>query len=101
MLDRYGDYSKIYTDGSKRDDRVGIGVYCSQDKSEQKHRITDKTTIATAELAAIELALQHAREEHIRDNRPIAIIADSMSALLAISNEDPKTRQDLIGSIKK
>ncbi len=55
IKDRYSDYTSLYTDGSKDGDRVGAAAATPQ--GESKRRLPDKSSIYSAELRAILLAL--------------------------------------------
>ena len=109
----YSSHLKIYTDGSKhpdstQDEKVGIGVYSSkkQLKIKASLRITNNTAIATAELKAIDIALQSINKRAIREpglkSKPIVICTDSLSAIEAIeSNSKNISRPDLVQKINK
>ena len=109
--DHYRDHSKIYTDGSKLSsekdpstDLVGAGFYHSTNKVTQKHRVTDGAAIATAELVAIHMALQHILveiETATCTTKSYAILTDSLSALQAIEAEEiGKGRTDIIAEVR-
>ena len=72
--------TSIYTDGSKDNDRVGCGTII--DNSSFKQRLPSNASIFTAELTAIDLALDAITES---DDHFI-IFSDSLSVLLSLHN---------------
>ena len=74
----------IYTDGSKNNDKTGIGIY-SRDLPRIKRRLPDSTSIYSAELYAIFLALELIDDNHIQ--LP-CICSDSKSAVLGLMHPD-------------
>ena len=98
MEEKYRSHTKIFTDGSKLDEKCGSAFYCEKDKIKQKTRISDNTAIATAELIAIKKSIEHIITHH--NNEKIAIATDSLSAIQALKNIDGKKgRNDLIQDI--
>ena len=71
----------IYTDGSKDNDRVGCGTII--DNSSLKQRLPSNASIFTAEVTAIDLALD-AITESVDDH--FIIFSDSLSVLLSLHN---------------
>ncbi|GIX86121.1 RNase H domain-containing protein [Caerostris extrusa] len=76
----------IYTDGSKKEDRVGSAIVLLQDNVEIHHqhwRLNDEATVFMAELHAIKKAI-----EYIASNSflSVKIISDSRSVLMALDN---------------
>ena len=73
-------YTAIYTDGSKDNDRVGCGLI---NNLSTKQRLPRNASIFTAEVTAIDLALDTIAEsddEHF-------IFSDSLSVLLSLHNK--------------
>ena len=99
LKDNYPDIAQIYTDGSKNKDRVGSAYTCEIDNKHEHFRITDNTSILTAELTALDKALQHAILDH--QNEKVVIITDSLSSLDSCKDPDgSKTaRPDIIETI--
>ena len=71
----------IYTDGSKDNDRVGCGTII--DNSSFKQRLPSNASIFTAEVTAIDLALDAITET---DDDHFIIFSDSLSVLLSLHN---------------
>ena len=53
----YPDHKKIYTDGSKKENAVGLGIYSSDLEIKINKKITNHSSIMTAELVAIRESL--------------------------------------------
>ena len=75
--DVYPDHYELYTDGSKSPDpvsneKVGLGIYSSKDHidADMSIRISDNTAITTAEIKAIDLALQRIKKEVVKGKCP-------------------------------
>jgi hypothetical protein len=83
--DKYEEYDQIYTDGSLKDEKVGLGIVTN-------NQIIKKGSIYSAEQQAIITAI----ENTTRTNKPMIIVTDSLSSLLAASvnrwTRNPKTR---------
>ena len=92
----YRNLPKIYTDGSKKGERVGAGVYCDSGGSHTKHRLTNNTAILSAEMTALEQALLHVQLHHKADPK-VVIVSDSKSSLDSLKNPLSKksSRPDL------
>ena len=93
----YAAHTQIYTDGSKEKEKVGYGIYCKKDKLRDKQRITDNCAISTAEAVALLNSVEHAIINHKEEN--IAVITDSLSAILALENPENAARQDITTTI--
>ena len=87
----YSYYTVIYTDGSKDNDRVGCGLIINN--LSIKPRLPRNASIFTAEVTAIDLALDTIAESY--DDHFI-IFSDSPSVLLSLHNkkmDNPLTLQ--------
>ena len=62
---RYKNYQQIYTDGSKEDSRVGCAVV--SDNHSNMQRIPDDSSIFTAEVKAVDLAIPVQRIHRFRN----------------------------------
>jgi len=62
LRSRYGDHIRIYTDASKRGERIGVAVYAPKLQVRRKARISDQLSVYTGELMAIVLAVQLIKE---------------------------------------
>ena len=86
MLDLYKFFWPIFTDGSKSEEPHTVGaaaVYMQKPPNTKKHRLLDKSSIYTAELQAIMLALEHIKQSKEGN---FLILSDSLSALQALAN---------------
>ena len=96
---RYNKHIKIYTDGSKKDDRVSIGINCDQLNINHSLRISDACSITTAELKAIEVAVLELKKR-CPLNKNTVILTDSLSAIESInSNKNKNSRTDITENI--
>ena len=82
IRDEYSNYKSIYTDGSK--DGHAVAAAAVSDNDTYTFRLPDKSSIFSAELKAIWLALDHI--QHDAYDRFI-IFSDSLSCLQALRNE--------------
>ena len=80
--DQYSYCIPIYTDGSKDNDRVGCGLIINN--LSIKQRLPSNASIFTAEVTAIDLALDTIAES---DDDHFIIFSDSLSLLLSIHNK--------------
>lgn len=80
MRENFNSFVQIYTDGSKGpiEQKVGIGVYIPNFKTEISLRLSNKLSVYSTELTVIIVGLQWV--EQVRPNR-ILICSDSSSAL--------------------
>lgn len=77
---KYSEHTKLYTDGSKSDGRVGIGVHGTS--VSESRRLPDNCSVFSAEVAALALALR--KVEKGPSTKATIIFSDSASALQAI-----------------
>ena len=76
----------MYTDGSTEDTRTALSFVC--DDHEFSCRINDEASVCTAELLAIETAVEYIYES---SDEEFMIITDSLSSLQALKSQ--KTQQ--------
>lgn len=99
----YEDTLQVFTDASKHDDLVGIGIHIKKFKENGEHqfsyRLTDNTSVFVGELTAIKIAL--VKLSHLRLHEKVTIFSDSLSAIQAISSKNNKSAQNLIIKIKE
>ena len=88
----------IYTDGSRDPDsrRAGFGVYVEQYELEFSVRISNESSVFTAELMAILWALWWVEEAKVRE---VIICSDSAAGLEAIRGGKSKARPDILNDI--
>ena len=99
LENKYKENEEVYTDGSKKDATVGIGIYSSILGIEEYHRITDNCSITTAELMAIKTTLQTIDDWEIED-RNVIILTDSLSASQMIKTpSNSHSRNDIVNKI--
>ena len=95
----YPDHKKIYTDGSKKENAVGIGIYSNDMEIKINKKITNNSSIMTAELVAIREALNEIEKKAARKDK-IVILTDSLAASISLQNHHKQqTRQDLTEEI--
>ena len=98
-MDKYKDNFKIFTDGSKTETgQVGSAYYIPEIKME-KLRITDQSSIFTAEVIAIEEALKWLFSNKIKERA--IIFTDSLSSVEAIQSQTSNSKPNLIIRIMK
>ena len=85
VKDVFRDYDFICTDGSVSDDKAAAAALIDNHSSIE--RVPDKSSIFSAELHALYLALDRV-ETADDDERNFIIFSDSKSALQAISGQD-------------
>ena len=83
VVDEYKEYTHIYTDGSKSEEKVGAAAWWEHGKI--KTRLPDGCTIFSAEATGLINALKIIRPSH---KKKFIIFTDSLSCLQAIENED-------------
>ena len=79
---RFPRHRKVYTDGSKEDKRIAMALVC--DDHEFSCRINDEAFICTAELLAIEAAIEYIWDS---SDKEFMIITDSLSSLQALKSQ--------------
>jgi ribonuclease HI len=77
----------IYTDASKTHEGVGCAFYSPENATERKLKLSNESSIHTAELYAIHQALCYSQT---LDQKNIIICTDSLSAIQAIRRISPK-----------
>ena len=82
IKENFTNYTHIYTDGSKDGNRVGCAAIFKD--THLKQRLPDNASIFTAELKAIDLALDAVSES---EDREFIIFSDSLSVLLSLKNK--------------
>ena len=88
MQSRYKNYQQIYTDGSKEDSKVGCAIISGNHSNMQ--RIPDDSSIFTAEVKAIDIALDFIST---CDANNRFIFSDSLSVLKAMNHTSSKNPQ--------
>ena len=98
---KYKEHTQIFTDGSRRDEKVSIGAYSKNIQIKISDRITDNNSITTAELVAIRESLKRLQETETTDTK-IAILTDSLSAAQILKEPlRPHARPELANDILK
>ena len=82
IKDNFSNYQHIYTDGSKEGDTVAAAAVTDNDT--YTFRLPDKSSIFSAELKAIWIALYHIKDER---SDLFVVFSDSLSCLQDLSNE--------------
>ena len=81
LRSQYQDSEFIYTDGSKDDEKVGLGVVTP--RTTYKERLPNNCSIYTAELRAMFCALKYIKRSH---RNKFVICSDSLSSIQAIEH---------------
>jgi len=81
FISRHENYTRFYTDGSKYDTKVAAAAVC--ENSIMARRLPDNSTIFSAEIHAINLALNMMKN---RRGHMFMIFSDSLSSLIALQN---------------
>ena len=95
ILPAYDGYIRIYTDGSKQEERAGFGVWYTSGNNQApflgtlSDRVADDSSIFTAEIAAIDGALQFIKDSNTY-HRNFVIFCDSKSVLESIETQESK-----------
>ena len=79
FLDKHKEFYQIYTDGSRDGDRVAAAVVARGHVS--RSRLPDGASVYSAELSALESALEFAWTKRLRK---VLVVSDSLSALQAL-----------------
>ena len=82
---KYNNYRAIFTDGSK--DQNKVGAACVSGQIQRQIRLPDVSSIYTAELTALKMALDLIEEIN---GRYFVIFTDSLSCLMALQNRNLK-----------
>ena len=86
LLPEYDGYCKIYTDGSKCNEKSASAFHTAFG-STRSFRILDNSSVFTAEVEAIRAALKYIRISHMSK---FIIFSDSKSVLEALNSQDSK-----------
>lgn len=83
----YDHCTSIFTDGSRNNNEtVGMGIYIPRLNKQISFRLKDNTSIYTAELTAIKLAIQWITQNKANSRDNYVIYTDSLSSVLTLSN---------------
>ena len=93
LVENFSEYEQIYTDGSKQGEKVGSAALFPNG-AQKSIRLPDKSSIYTAELRALLLALELIEGSF---NKQFIIFSDSLSAMQALRN--PHLDHPLVGEI--
>ena len=88
----YPDHKKIYTDGSKKENAVGVGIYSNDLEIKINKKVTNRSSIMTAELVAIREALNEKEKKAARKDK-IVILTDSLVASISLK-KPPQTTSE-------
>nr|XP_023012411.1 uncharacterized protein LOC111502541 [Leptinotarsa decemlineata] len=90
---KYNDYIFVYTDASKNNTKVGIGIYIPQLDYKFSARLHDHLNICDAEMIALYKGMKICMEKGQRHN---FLFTDSASALERLKNANFQTNIDFI-----
>lgn len=92
IKDKYDkDYTFVYTDASKKDNRLGYGVYIPDINYKFSSRLPDNLSIYQGEIIAIHDAIQTSLVKRLKN---IIIFSDSLSAITKMNSNLHKTDSD-------
>ena len=94
--EKYQNYTQIYTDGSKQNEKVGLGIYIPEFKVKISGRISNYTSIYTSELLAIQIAL---KTVELKQPDRVVILSDSLSSIQSIETNN-SSRDDILKAIQ-
>lgn len=94
LINKYPNYVKIFTDGSKSPDRAGCAII--HENNEIPFSLPSHFTILSAELYALQLAINYSI--NLSSNN-ILILTDSLSALTSIQNFHKKKQHPISQTI--
>uniref|UniRef100_A0A6M2DNA1 Putative rna-directed dna polymerase from mobile element jockey-like isoform x2 n=1 Tax=Xenopsylla cheopis TaxID=163159 RepID=A0A6M2DNA1_XENCH len=98
IREEWQDFCQVYTDGSKQRDGVGSSYYIPSHELYKKTTLNKYGTIFTAELMAVNLAIDYIIQENV--NKSIILI-DSMSVVNAINTPKMNGNSLLYNTINK
>ena len=97
MISNYAEHLKIYTDGSKNENSaVSAAMVIPALKVKTAKRLSNRLSIYTAELTAIQYALNWTM---VNKPHKVAILSDSLSALQSLSLRNSNSRPDLLENL--
>lgn len=81
IQDQYKNFQFIYVDGSKTNDRVGVGIY--HEIQQEKYKLSNIMSIYSAEAVGLQIALSKACRSNFTR---FVIVSDSYSSLVSLQN---------------
>ena len=101
LSQNYTNHSKIYTDASKEDSSVGIGIFFETQEKSYAYKLNDHLAITTAELVAIKEVFEIIKNEQNRLPQLLCICTDSLGACQALQgNIKNISRPDIVNTIR-
>ena len=88
IVPQYRGYHKIYTDGSKYENKAGYGI--SSNLGSSSKRISNDSSIFTAEVEAIRRVLKHIDKAALNRDSKYVVFCDSKSVLESLCNQDSR-----------
>ena len=95
----YPDHKKIYTDGSKKENAVGLGLYSNDLEIKINKKITNRSNIMTAELVAIREALNEIEKKSSTKRQDSHIDGLTSSINIPPKPQKAQAREDLTKEI--
>ncbi|RUS68672.1 hypothetical protein EGW08_023566 [Elysia chlorotica] len=93
LKEQYNEHYEIYTDGSKQDHKVAAAFFLLDDPGDSvSTRLRDYSSVFSAELEAILMAIKMVKSKLSRRKRHFAVFVDSLSALQALENRHFKNK---------
>jgi ribonuclease HI len=91
-----------FSDGSKKEEKVGAGIYCPKLRTVERIRISDHSTVMQAELTGITMCAETTRRQKIT-GKQIVILSDSQAAIKSLESNvvQSKTVKKCINEVNK
>ena len=101
LREKYDDFDKIFTDASKLEEKIGIGIFFEKMEESYAYRANDHLSITSGELIAIKKVLEILSEYPNHENKSLCICTDSLGACQALMSGDIKqcSRPDILADI--
>ena len=99
LEDKFYDFTAVYTDGSKTDHHVAAAYVVPSKLKEGYMPVNKECSVLTAELLAIDRAIEWCIYNNLQKPSKYIIFTDSMSSLLLLSTDTVKTYRYLAHNI--
>ena len=99
LIHTYRGHTRMYTDASKTEDKVAIGVCVPEKQYSSAMRVTNNVSILTAELTAIKFGLEWMANPDGPSR--LALFTDSYSSVLALQDSANANESPLVASVLK
>jgi ribonuclease HI len=101
LIDRYKEHTRIYTDGSKFEEKTAAAIVVPEMGVRKVFRIADSSSVYAAELTAINEAIEWIRHKQTIAKDQFAIFTDSLSAAESLKLQRSTSRPALMNTINR